>query len=320
MTAEKLEASPLISICMPAYNASKYIAQAVESILAQTYTNWELIIVNDGSTDYTTEVLSQFIDGRITVIHQANQGQCAAANKAFSVSKGELIKFFDADDILPEDCLLNQTAAIAGDQQTIAYGGWGRFYNDDLSTFTLQTDEITGDMTPADWLIASMTGKEVMLQCARWLIPRELLQKAGMWLEELSLINDFEFIIRLLLKADQLKYVPNAALCYRSGIQKSLSGARSGQAAASAYHSIDLGTQHLLNFSDTPQTRRITADCFQRFVYNFYPQHQELIKKATSKVNEMGGSQISFPCGGITRIFNALIGWKATKRLKRVLS
>jgi len=91
----------LVSIIMPAFNAGKYISQSIESVLKQTYQNWELIIINDGSTDDTKKVVDSFLqmDSRIQYIWQENGKQGKARNAGLKRSKGELIAFLDADDL-----------------------------------------------------------------------------------------------------------------------------------------------------------------------------------------------------------------------------
>jgi len=90
---------PLVSIVMPAYNAGKYIGRAIESVLAQTYDNWELIIVDDGSTDNTYEVASRYKDPRIRILrHDKNMGTGPSRNDALSASRGQWIAVLDADD------------------------------------------------------------------------------------------------------------------------------------------------------------------------------------------------------------------------------
>jgi len=89
----------VISIMMPAYNAEKYIGEAIESVLAQSYPHWELIIVNDGSTDKTASIIAQFTDPRIKVVHQLNSGEAAARNTALKHMRGEYLAFLDADDL-----------------------------------------------------------------------------------------------------------------------------------------------------------------------------------------------------------------------------
>ncbi len=91
---------PLVSIVMPAYNAEKYIAESVSSILSQTYKNFELLIADDCSTDRTKEILSSFKDSRISFYHNdTNQGYLKTCNKLLSLCKGEFVTFQDADDI-----------------------------------------------------------------------------------------------------------------------------------------------------------------------------------------------------------------------------
>lgn len=94
----------LVSIIMPSYNTAKYIEESVNSVLAQTYTNWELLIVDDCSTDNTMEILSKFADNRIRIFrNEQNSGAAVTRNKALREAKGRWIAFLDSDDLwLPE--------------------------------------------------------------------------------------------------------------------------------------------------------------------------------------------------------------------------
>lgn len=94
-----------VSIMMPAYNAEKFIGEAVESVLSQTYQDWELIIVNDGSTDATPDILANFPDSRIKVYHQSNGGEASARNTALSHIDTRFLAFLDADDAFLPDHL-----------------------------------------------------------------------------------------------------------------------------------------------------------------------------------------------------------------------
>jgi len=91
----------LISIIMPAYNAEKYIHDAIQSVLAQTHKNWELIIINDGSQDSTETIIKNINNNKIILISQKNSGVSSARNQGLKLAKGEYITFLDADDILP---------------------------------------------------------------------------------------------------------------------------------------------------------------------------------------------------------------------------
>ena len=90
----------MFSVIMPVYNGEKFIDDAINSVCAQTYDNWELVIVNDGSKDNTADVLKKYeINSQIKIIHQENGGVSVARNTAISASKGEYIVFLDADDV-----------------------------------------------------------------------------------------------------------------------------------------------------------------------------------------------------------------------------
>ena len=97
--------APEITVVIPAYNASLYLAEAIQSVKQQTFAGWELIIVNDGSTDNTEEVIKGFLsDSRIKLISQQNKGVSAARNIGIEAASGKYIAFLDADDyILPDD-------------------------------------------------------------------------------------------------------------------------------------------------------------------------------------------------------------------------
>ena len=135
--AKEMELKARISVVVPAYNAARYIGQTIDSIIAQTYDNWELIIVNDGSTDNTAAIAQRYADEdvRITLINQDNQGEIAARRRGFRESSGEYIYFLDSDDTAWPDALQRfhnvltgfpEIVAAFGCHRTIGKGGWIR--------------------------------------------------------------------------------------------------------------------------------------------------------------------------------------------------
>lgn len=125
------------SLIMPAYNSSKYIAEAVESVKRQTYADWELIIVNDGSTDNTLEIVENYAqkDSRIKVISQPNSHQGPARNNGFKHAEGEFIYFIDSDDILHPQCLETVLSVYEKTQFDICMIGHKDFFNNDEISF-----------------------------------------------------------------------------------------------------------------------------------------------------------------------------------------
>jgi glycosyltransferase involved in cell wall biosynthesis len=94
-----------ISIITPVFNGAGFIAEAGNSVLAQSHDDWEWIIINDGSTDDTAIRLEKFEDPRIRIIHQENAGASAARNVGLDAAQGEYVTFLDADDVLPSEAL-----------------------------------------------------------------------------------------------------------------------------------------------------------------------------------------------------------------------
>ena len=314
-----MRAVPLVSVCMPCYNAGKYVAEALDSVLAQTYPNLEVIVVNDGSKDDSANVLERYRAKGVTIIDQENAGQCAAANRAYADARGEYIKFFDADDILSPGFIEAQVKRLQGRTDAVASARWGRFYNDDLATFRLNPEPVWQDMKPEDWLVESWINARAMMQCALWLIPRALLEKTGLWDERLSLINDFEFFARVLCGAKEVLFCEDATLYYRSGMHGSLSAEKSRKGYESQCESILLGASYLLARRSDIRAKLACANTYQQAYYDFYPTHADLCAKMAEKIGCCGGSTLQPACGRGFQLLRRVVGWKAAKRIIRLL-
>lgn len=117
----------LVSIIMPAYNVEKYIKYSIESVINQTYNNWELIIVDDCSKDKTIDVINSFKDKRIKLIkNEKNEGAITSRNKALQSAKGEWIAFLDSDDIWYKDKLEKQLSFMLANNYSFSYTEYER--------------------------------------------------------------------------------------------------------------------------------------------------------------------------------------------------
>lgn len=123
---DNIERKHQLSVLMPVYNCEQYVIEAIESILNQTFQDFEFIIVNDGSTDSTPEILNEYAqkDSRIRVIHQSNGGIVTALNRGLNEAKGEWIFRMDADDIALPHRLAEQTKTIKRNPTLVLLGGW----------------------------------------------------------------------------------------------------------------------------------------------------------------------------------------------------
>ena len=115
-----------VSVLMPVYNCATYLDEAIKSILNQTFADFEFIIVNDGSTDHTPEILNEYAkkDSRIKVIHQPNGGIVKALNRGLKEAKGEWIFRMDGDDIALPHRFAKQIQMIKNDPALVLLGGW----------------------------------------------------------------------------------------------------------------------------------------------------------------------------------------------------
>lgn len=128
-----------ISVILPVYNAERYIKKAIESVLNQSFTDFELIVVNDGSTDSTQDIINSFDDKRIRLITQENLGPGASRNNALKIARGEYVMYLDSDDWFCSDAF-----KIAYDEITSK--------DADLTFFQMiNYDDETSEVYPNDW-------------------------------------------------------------------------------------------------------------------------------------------------------------------------
>jgi len=134
-------AKGLVSIIIPCYNASSYIKETINSVLTQTFQNFEILLINDGSTDNSSSIIKTIKDDRIHLVEQENQGVSFSRNKGIAMAKGEFIVFLDADDLLAPSFLekriftLSKSAAIACASNVVLVDGKGNKIEEDKKHF-----------------------------------------------------------------------------------------------------------------------------------------------------------------------------------------
>ncbi|MBS1507554.1 MAG: glycosyltransferase [Bacteroidetes bacterium] len=307
----------LVSVIIPVFNARLYLRESIDSALNQTYANIEIIIVNDGSTDGSLELLQEVYgyEPKVKILTGENHGQSSACNLGFANSTGDYIKFLDSDDIINLHFIEAQMKLIGGSTTMISSASWGRFYNNDLSTFRLNYESVWRDMKPIDWIVESLENGSNMMQCALWLIPREVLLKSGLWNERLSLNNDFDFIVRVLLAASAIKYSKESTLYYRSGMNNSLSQRRSAKAWESGVNSNMWGVENILAFENSPRTRYACGKNLCYWLFQTYYPYPALSKPIEKKIKEMEFI-IVYGARPMTKMISRVVGWKFLLWLK----
>ena len=187
------------SLIMPAYNAEKYICAAIDSAVSQTYSNWELIIVDDGSTDRTPEIIDEYAkkDARIVVVHQSNSGTASAVrNKALQYVTGDYVQMLDADDLISGGLLSAFADKLQEADYDIIIPNCVCFENDDIHSVYWKKKAPAGDYTQV------LNGEQAFSLSLDWTIHGIFLIKNRI-LQEIrydpELINGDEFTTRKLL-------------------------------------------------------------------------------------------------------------------------
>lgn len=114
-----MKADPLVSVIMPVYNGQAFVGSAIKSVLCQSYTNFELLVINDGSTDRTERIVLDLVarDPRVRYFHQENRGVSSARNSGLQHMQGAFFCFLDADDIFPPNSIASRVAKFCTDPQ-----------------------------------------------------------------------------------------------------------------------------------------------------------------------------------------------------------
>lgn len=197
----------LISIIIPVYNAEKYIGDCLTSVFAQDWQNIEVIIVNDGSTDGTLDIINEYTPGYYTLINKENGGTASAYNAGIKASRGKWIKKLEADDILEPGCLRN-LMEYAKDENTIYYGNYSIINKDGHHI----RDFIEPDYSDIKkTLIKKHVGNSDTI-----LFHRNVWNKVGSFNENLKYGEDYEWTLRAVLKHDiKMKRVNRMLAKYR---------------------------------------------------------------------------------------------------------
>jgi glycosyltransferase involved in cell wall biosynthesis len=207
-----MQKDPLVSIIMPAFNAGDFLRPAIESILNQTYKNFELIIVDDASTDETSNTLKDYakIDNRIKVItNNCNLGISNSANKGIIRAKGEFIARMDADDIAIPTRIEKQVSFLIRNNNVVAVGGQCQLI--DKKGF-----KIGKKMFPTDFKnIKKMIFANIPLQQPTLMVNKELLPKNFVWYNnDFSSAEEMELIFRL-FRFGEVRNLKDIVLKYR---------------------------------------------------------------------------------------------------------
>jgi len=200
---------PLISVIIPAYNAEKTIQQTIESVLNQTLSDFEILVINDGSTDRTLEIVSQIDDARLRVFSYANAGVAPTRNRGLTQATGEYISFLDADDLWTPDKLEAQLKALQENPQAAVAYSWTDWI-DESGQFLRPG----GHITETGQVYEKLLVRDFIESGSNPLIRAEAFQTVGNFDESLAFGEDWDMWLRLAVRYEFIT-VPSAQILYR---------------------------------------------------------------------------------------------------------
>lgn len=206
---------PKVDVIIPAYNAARYLPTAIESVMAQTFEDWQIVVVDDGSTDNTAEVVAPFLERlgpKIKYIKQPNAGVSAARNTAIRNSSSELLAMLDADDVWVSNRLSESLGCFEGRPQVgLSYGFnttidlEGRIIN----TYDQRQENAEGRIAPYLYM------RRVDLPCCTVTLRRKCIDEVGMFDETLRITEDRDLWLRIALRYE-VALVPKVIAHYRT--------------------------------------------------------------------------------------------------------
>ncbi len=201
---------PRVSVITPTYNRADMIGGAIQSVLDQTYVDWELIVVDDGSTDNTAEVVSAYDDPRMEYIYQENRKLPGARNTGLRAAKGEYVAFLDSDDVFLPGKLELQVAVL--DQKPgigLVASGWTEINAERRPIRTVRPWRLGRGLTLSDWLYACPFNVLTVL------VRREWLDRVGLFDEQQHYVEDWDLWLRMANSGCCMVWEP-AIVCLRT--------------------------------------------------------------------------------------------------------
>jgi glycosyltransferase involved in cell wall biosynthesis len=265
---------PLVTIVIPSYNRLKLLQEAVASVISQTYTNWELIIVDDGSTDGTKESIRSLNEPRIQVLSLAHCGNIAVLrNAGVNIGKGEWVAFLDSDDIWMPRKLEQQLKLLQQHKGSWSYGGF-ELMDESGHSIALRA----GNYDPlSGWVIAELLSNTATASIGTLMIGRKLFEKTAGFNEQLKAREDFEFALRLSMEAEVIA-VPEVLVRIREHTE------RRTYAFANGYERTAFVYQHFINTCADRKLRLIASKRLAHELTNAAKKNIKLKRYRTAAV------------------------------------
>lgn len=258
--------TPVVSVVIPCYNAEHWVAEAIDSCLGQTYQRVEIIVIDDGSTDGSADILRSYGE-RIHLVCGPNHGGNHARNRGFALSQGEYIQFLDADDYLLPEKIERQVVFLEQSRADAVYGDWRHRFHEADGSSHLGAVQIPGQQ--ADLLESLLAGWWVA-PCAL-LMRRQVVIDSSGWDETLSAGQDRDFVTTVALDGADIRYQPGCHSVYRRYGNVTVSTSDPARWLTSHQRVLEKAERRLETTGRLlPQYRRALATSYFRIARNCY--------------------------------------------------
>ncbi|WP_316804878.1 glycosyltransferase family A protein [Pedobacter nototheniae] len=316
-----------VSIIIPFYNAEKHLEETIQSALKQSYTNIEIIVVDDGSNDASNAIAQKFKSDRLTLVKQKNKGASAARNLGINIAKGDYIQFLDADDLLSPDKIEGQLKIL---HQLPGYASICRtihFHDEDqlsyLSASSYEEGFLKYSENPVDFLVNLWGGNTPygsMVSIHAWLTPKHLIKAAGFWNENLTYDDDGEFFSRVVLNSKGIVYSEKGYSYYRKQMAGSLSDLDSKERFESMLTAVLLKKETLLKKVNSYEAKLAIYKMLTGVALKCLPRYYKLYKIAVKALPKIDPKNYQPSIGGpITQKLATFFGWKTIRIIQYYL-
>lgn len=242
---------PKVSVIIPVYNAELFIAETIGSVLAQTYTNIEIVVVDNGSTDDTAHWFKENVNTKIKYYYTQNKGASAARNFGLSKATGDYIQFLDADDVLHPDKLKLQIDVMQQAGALLSFSLWDTFTETLPNERPFKFDHVNyKSLNNGASIITSFGMDNWFIPVFSYLTHIDLIHQAGDWNETITNNDDAEFFSRVLLHCRKIVCVDKILGYYRILKTDSLSKINTKEKVESAYNSVILIENSIRQFEN----------------------------------------------------------------------
>lgn len=309
----------LVSIIIPVYNTEKYIQRTVNSCLNQTYEHFEIIIVNDGSTDNSEELVQRIEDKRIRYFKIANSGPCVARNFGIEQAKGDLFQFLDADDILDEGKLQAQMESYVKYGDDYVYSGTMGNILAGVKDLEEGFEIYYKNLRVEDYFRTMFSNFGKYYTTGIWLTPRKLVEKTKGWDKDVLLNNDGEYFTRIILNSNGVIFCSDSIFYYRRDVPFSVSkGLKSRRIYESWLYSYKCYVENFHLYLEAKSARELSRQALSVYYCNSYPKYPELLRECKDLFEELGYRTPVAHGGDLFRFTAALLGVEKALKVREM--